>query len=182
MNFRVASRGPLGSGPQAISRFRLEQAVVQGLEAWWTGSYAQIVRDHFSPDALLLNHCPRHLSCFGGAHRGHAAIVSGFARLISDFLVADPSVSHILMDGFHVAASYSVALRHVGTGRSSRIAGMAHVTLDAKLRISQVENFFDSAGFAEVADLLEDFAARSEALDRMGRAALAAQDFGARGG
>jgi len=167
MNFDIAAKGPIG--PQRVTRFRLEQGVVLGFEAWWTGSHAQVVKDHLAEDVVFLNHCPRHLSAFGGAHAGHAAVIEGFRLFVAEFHVTEPSITNILTDGVHVAASYSVRLQHVGTGRSGRVAGMAHVTVDPDYRIKRIENFFDNAAMAEIGEMLEGFAARSEALDRAKR-------------
>ena len=169
MHFHAETRGPLGPDRGPLSRFRLEQAVVLGFEAWWTGPHSIIVEEHFAADAVFLNHCPPHLSSFAGPHVGHTAIIKGFRAFLAEFTVTDPCVTSILTDGFHVAVSYSVRLRHVGTGRSGRLAGMAHVRVDPNLRISQIENYFDSACFAEIGEMLDAFAARSEALDRAQR-------------
>lgn len=164
MNFNIAFKGPIG--PQHVSRFRLEQGVVLGFEAWWTGSHSLVVAEHFARDVVFMNHCPRHLSAFGGVHVGHAAVIEGFRLFVAEFHVTEPCITNILTDGFHVAASYSVRLQHVGTGRSGRVAGMAHVTVDPDHKIKKIENFFDNAAMAEIGEMLEAFSARSEALDR----------------
>jgi len=164
MNFDIASKGPVG--PQRLSRFRLEQGVVLGFETWWSGASSLVVKEHFSEDVVFINHCPRHLCGFGGVHVGHGAIKEGFRHFLSEFHVIEPCVTHILMDGFHVAASYRVRLQHVGTGRSGRIAGMTHITIDPRRKVTRIENFFDNAAMAEIGEMLEAFACRSEALDR----------------
>ena len=133
------------------------------------GPHALIVEEHFAEDAIFFNHCPLHLNAFAGAHVGQAAIIEGFRAFMAEFLVLDPCVTNILTDGYHVAASYSVRLRHVGTGRSGRLGGMAHVRIDDDLKIKRVENYFDTASLAEIGDMLELFAARSEAMDRLAR-------------
>jgi hypothetical protein len=175
MNFRDGGPASLGwgsgAGPKASDRFNLEQIVVLGFETWWV-SPSKVAEDHIAEDVIFLNHCPPHLSAFGGAHVGRTAMVESFKRFAAEFLMTQPCVTSILTDGFHVAVGWSVMLRHIGTGRSGQINGMAHITLGEDMRIRRIESFFDTARVAEVGEMLEGFAARSEALDFARRASF----------
>lgn len=182
MEFRAHARAPIGAGIETITRAHLEQIVVQGFESWFILPSCEEFRNHFADDVVLTNHCPPHLTSFGGEHRGFDRLLAACRALRTDFIFLEPSVDSILADGFHLAVSYSIRLRHVGTGGSARLVGMAQITVTSDLRIRRIENFFDSATLAEVGDLLESFAARAEALDCKRRAALAASPCLSSGG
>ena len=170
MNLDFETKDPIG--PRPAGRFELERAVVAAFESWWAGPRDLLARNYFTEDATLRNHSPRHLSAFGGEHFGRGAIVQIFRQLASEFHFSQPNISSILTDGRHAAVAYSIHLRHIGTCKSGRVCGMAHVTFDDNLRVKSLENFFDSAAMAEIGEMLEGFAARSDALDRTRRAAL----------
>ena len=172
MNFRDGGPASLGAGPgprpKPSERFNLEQMIVLGFETWWVNP-AKVAEERVAADVVFVNHCPLHLSAFGGSHVGRAAMVDSFKRFAAEFLMSQPCVTSILTDGYHVAVGWSVMLRHIGTGRSGQINGMAHITLGPDMQIRRIESFFDTARVAEVGEMLESFAARSEALDLVRR-------------
>ena len=165
MAFPARAFGPEVVPPSA-ERFELEQILIDAFEGWWRAKDGEAVERWFDPEAVVINYCPQHLSRVGGELRGRAEILLAVKLFRADFEASDPCVRSILMDGRHLVVTYSVRLRNVGTGRSGLVAGMAHLTLGSDLRVIQLENAFDTAAMAEIGDMLETFAARSEALDR----------------
>lgn len=159
---RVGGEPPKGVLPEG--RFGLEQLIILGFEAWWSNPQ-KVAEERFDPGIVCVNHCPKHLTAFGGSHIGIEPMVQSFIRFQSEFVMSQPNVTSILTDGFHIAVGWSLLMRHIGTGRSGRVNGMAHITMGPDLLIRRVENFFDTAAVAEVGEMLQDFAAKIEALD-----------------
>jgi hypothetical protein len=157
--------------PPHISRSRVEQDFLAGLEAIGSPKFFELMKTHFHPDGVLIRNCPSELLQMGGTHRGLPNVLEALRSFFVEFGVKATSVDDIVIDGAHIVVNYHMSMRHVGTGKTGRVSGLNHYVLDRDRKIASCNIFLDNASRAAIGDMLETFTSTMRGLESMGRRA-----------
>jgi hypothetical protein len=156
---------PINQTATEYSRERVEQDFVAAFEAIGTPAFFEFMNQHFSPEGVLICNCPPELLQLGGTHRGLADTMTALKSFFVDFGVTTTSVGDVVVDGAHIVVNYSMALRHVGTGRTGRVSGLNHYVLNLDRKIAKCNIFLDNASLAVIGDVLESYAATAKGME-----------------